>query len=273
MYLLNKNQYYKALNVLKTVSANHLFARSVVEQHVSGKVYADHPANPSAFYVVHPYGMALLFGDSDNQEFHRTLTDYMLNKNGERDKTEWMQAYPGNWNVLINRLIGSILVPPESNNRSDTIEVHTRANFRFNRDKYNSLKKNLNRTGLHVIRLDKELFEKMDGVVVPKNFWDNAVDFFERGIGFTAVMDNKPACTAYSAYIFDGQLELGIETIPEFRGKGYALITCSALIDYCVENDFEPIWSCRLENTPSYLLAQKLGFEPTITLPYYRLPV
>lgn len=33
----------------------------------------------------------------------------------------------------------------------------------------------------------------------------------------------------------------------------------------------EPIWSCRLENTGSYKLAQKIGFLPTAEIPYYRL--
>lgn len=273
MHLLDKNQYYKALNELKSVNANHLFARSVAEQHVSGKVYADDPENPAAFYVVHPYGMSLLFGNAGNHVFHKPLIDYMLNINGERTKTEWMQAYPRTWNDLITRLTGHSLVSPQSHARQGTIEVHTRANFRFKRDKYYAIKKNPGRSDLQIVRTGNDLFEKMEGMVVPKNFWDTAADFLERGIGFTALENNKPACTAYSAYIFDGQLELGIETVPEFRGKGYALSTCSALIDYCIKNNFEPVWSCRLENTASYLLAQKLGFEPTITLPYYCLPV
>jgi hypothetical protein len=33
----------------------------------------------------------------------------------------------------------------------------------------------------------------------------------------------------------------------------------------------EPVWACRLENDGSYKLAQKLGFEPVLEIPYYRL--
>lgn len=70
----------------------------------------------------------------------------------------------------------------------------------------------------------------------------------------------------------DNQLEFGIETVDGFRGKGFAFHTASSLIDYCLENNYEPVWACRLENTGSYKLAEKLGFEPTVTLPYYKLP-
>ena len=82
---------------------------------------------------------------------------------------------------------------------------------------------------------------------------------------------DEVACTAFSAFVIDQQLEIGIETADNYRGKGYAIGTCCALIDYCLENDYEPVWGCKLHNTPSYLLAQKLGFVPTIYWPFYRL--
>jgi RimJ/RimL family protein N-acetyltransferase len=69
----------------------------------------------------------------------------------------------------------------------------------------------------------------------------------------------------------DNMLELGMETVPKFRGKGFAQHTCSQLIDYCLDNDYEPIWACRLENIGSVRLAEKLGFKSTIQIPYYRL--
>lgn len=272
MYLLDKNQYHKALKALLSVSVNHLFARSVVEKHVSGIIYADDPLNPSAFHVVHPYGMSLLFGNTENAEFIRKLIDYMQNKNKERFKTEWMQAYPGKWNDIINEIIGDFLTAPDSKPEPGKIEVHTRANFRFSKGKYNLIRQKI-QNGHLPVRMDRDLYEKMNGTVVPKNFWNNAEDFCKNGVGFTIVINNKPVCTAYSAYILDRQLELGIETTAECRGKGYALNACMALIDYCIENNYEPVWSCRLENTASYELARKLGFEPNLTLPYYRLPV
>jgi RimJ/RimL family protein N-acetyltransferase len=72
--------------------------------------------------------------------------------------------------------------------------------------------------------------------------------------------------------VHDNYLELGIETVEAYRGKGLAQSVCSALIDYCLQNNYEPVWSCRFENTASYRLAQKLGFEPVSTRTYYKLP-
>ena len=111
----------------------------------------------------------------------------------------------------------------------------------------------------------------MQGSVTPRYFWESEDDFIENGVGFSLFEQGALAATAFSSFVHDDQLELGIETLPAFRGKGYASTVCAALLDYCIENEFEPIWSCRLENIGSYQLAQKIGFVPTIEVPYYRL--
>jgi RimJ/RimL family protein N-acetyltransferase len=107
--------------------------------------------------------------------------------------------------------------------------------------------------------------------VVPKYFWKDAEHFYKSGKGFSLIYENRVASTAYSSFIHDNLLELGIETIESYRGKGFAVLTCSSLIDYCLNNNYEPVWACRLENVGSYNLAQKLGFEPTLYIPFYRL--
>jgi RimJ/RimL family protein N-acetyltransferase len=59
----------------------------------------------------------------------------------------------------------------------------------------------------------------------------------------------------------------------KYRGRGFAYHACAALIEYCIRKGLMPVWSCRYENTASYRLAQRLGFVPTLYLPYYRLAV
>mgnify|MGYP000940173832 FL=1 len=109
--------------------------------------------------------------------------------------------------------------------------------------------------------------------MIPRFFWNSPELFKKVGAGFTLYYNGEPASTAFSAYVENNKLEIGIETIEKFKGKGFALLVCSALIDYSIDRGLEPEWSCRLENTGSYRLAQKLGFVPQLYIPYYRLPV
>lgn len=276
MILLDKDLYYKTAESLRHVAVNCLFAHSVTEKHVTGSVFVDHAETPLTFYVVHPYGMSLLFGSPDNEHFNLALLDYLLNTSGIRSKVEWLQAYPDTWNSEIAFLLGEKLIRftnESDNDAAGKVVQNTRVNFSFSRGKYFKLRNSLGKCQHHIVPTSRELFEEMQGTVVPQYFWNSADDFCKNGIGFSMIIGDKPVSTAYSAYILDDQLELGIETSAEYRGKGFAFHTCTALIDYCIEHDYEPVWSCRLENTGSFKLAQKLGFEPIRTLPYYRLPL
>jgi len=275
MILLPKTYYGNVSEPLKDVKVNHLFARAVVEKKVRGSLFVDDPEDPSVFYVVHPYGMSLLFGARDSEGFNNKLKDYLLNTNRERNGAEWLQAYPGDWNTKISELLDHRLIKAgiTGNPAIGMVEENTRVNFRFNRSKYLVFRRNIKNCAYAIVHTSHELYGEMKGSVVPQYFWDSADDFCRYGVGFTLLVKEKPVSTAYSAYISGNQLEMGIETMEAFRGKGFALHTCSSLIDYCLENNYEPVWSCRMENAGSFKLAHKLGFEPTVTLPYYRLPV
>lgn len=274
MILLERKNYYKAIEPFNSVTINNLFARSVIEKRVSGSIYVDNENNPKTFYVVHPYGMSLLFGDCNNKEFNSDFRDYSLNIDRTRNKHIWLQVFPDKWNVILKDLFKYSIIKSADNleNIEDNIiELNTRVNFQFNLNNYLEFKKNNIKKDLKIVRADRNTFAGMKGSVVPSNFWETVDDFYENGIGFSLFHENKLATTAYSAFIHDNKLELGMETIEEYRGKGFAQYTCSALIDYCLENNYEPIWACRLENVGSYKLAIKLGFEPTERLHYYRL--
>jgi GNAT superfamily N-acetyltransferase len=271
---LEKEQYHKLSDPFKTVTINNLFARSVIEHKVTGKVFVDHLDNPKTFYVVHPYGMTLLFGECNNVAFNKSFREYALNIDDVRDKHEWMQAFPANWDIVLIELFKDCLIKSADNTlkrETGIIELNTRVNFKFARDKYPNFKRIVRDPDIKIVRTDKQIFRDMKGTVVPFYFWDSEEDFLKNGVGFSLFHKNKLASTAYTSYIHGDQLELGIETVSEFRGRGFAEHTCSALIDYCIENNYEPVWSCRLENIGSYKVAQKIGFIPSAEIPYYRL--
>lgn len=273
MIQLETDKYHLLKEPIKSVKINTLFARFVIEKKVSGKIYVDNLNNPKTFYVIHPYGMSLLFGESNNNSFNQQFVDYCLNKNGNRNSFEWMQAYPNSWDVVLSELFKDKLIASSKagDASKEFIELNTRVNFKFNLEEYLDFKQKNIKSTPEIRRTNTESFREMKGTVIPANFWNNADDFCKNGVGFSLYYNGKLATTAYSAFIFENELELGMETHPEFRGKGFAQYACSALIDYCIANKFEPIWACKLENTASYQLAQKLGFRPQITLPYYRL--
>jgi hypothetical protein len=79
MRILPRDRYSIAEEQIKKVQINNLLARSVIEKHVTGSIFVDNILDPHTFYVVHPYGMSLLFGDHTNKEFNNQFKSYALN--------------------------------------------------------------------------------------------------------------------------------------------------------------------------------------------------
>lgn len=272
MKLLSENNFHQLLAPLQQVAINSFFARSVVEQKVRGTIYVDDIENAKTFYVLHPYGMSLLFGEPDNSEFNTRFKEYALNIHRVRDRHEWMQAGSGDWDKVLSDLFADRLITSADNTmkqQAGIIELNTRVNFKFHRERF--LMPTVADLDVKIVRTDKQIFHDMKGSVVPSYFWNSEDDFLENGVGFSLLYQGKLASTAYASFIHGDCLELGIETVEGFRGNGFAELTCAALIDYCLANNFEPIWACRLENIGSYKLAQKVGFLPSLEIPYYRL--
>ena len=259
---------------IKEVQINNLFARSVIEKHVTGKIYVDNINKPNTVYTIHPYGISLLFGDYKNVDFNNQFKSYALNIDNSRNEHEWMQTYPREWDNVLQDLFSNLIIKSSENTENKTtgvIELNTRVNFNFNKDKYLQIEKIALSSSEMIVETDNLHFEQMPGSVIPLKFWNSAKDFKQKGKGFTLLHNGEIASTAYSAFVHEDKLEIGIETVEKYRDSGFAELTCCKLIDYCLERELIPVWSCRFENTASYKLAQKLGFEPTLMIPFYRL--
>ena len=94
MILLDKKEYWKVSAPLGKVPINTFFALAVVEKQLTGTIYVDNIDHPETFYIIHPYGMSLLFGKTDNDMVNSFLPGRFLNKNKVRNKHEWLQVFP-----------------------------------------------------------------------------------------------------------------------------------------------------------------------------------
>jgi hypothetical protein len=260
MKLLKKSDYNKLESLLKNSKINTLFARSVVEGKVDGEIFTASVSNPKTFYIKHPYGMSLLCGVIIDNHFLQEFEEYICSE--QRVGKDLMQVYPN----LLNHKLKEFFSKPHID---IIIDKSQRINFKFSKQNYSKLRAELNLDELDIRLVDDVIFNQMSGVVVPLKFWDNSETFIKNGIGFSLSEEGELACTAFSAFIFEHELELGMETIEKFRGEGMAVKTCAKLIDYCLDNNYEPIWACKFDNIGSLKLALKLGFEVDKELPYY----
>lgn len=248
---------------LARVDANVGFARAVVEGMVDGQFHTWRSSQGSAHHVVHPYGMSLIWGDGVDREFDELIAH--LRQGRYRTRDEWLQIDPRWADLPWER---------ELTNSAETLEpatVHQRINFEFDPDAFAAVHRQLAvPADWSVVRADESDFAR-PGSVVPAEFWRNAADFLAYGGGWRAESNGVRGALAFTSFRFGDELEIGIETHPDARGKGLATGVAARMIEDLLEHGISPVWSCRESNLASVRLASKLGFRPVRRLPYYGL--
>jgi len=249
------------LETVMKIPFNMLIARSVISDHVDGKVFVDCCEDPKSFYIVHPYGMTYLCGRSDNGEFNAGLSDYFAGKSHTRKRAGWLQAFPRDWDIYMSRLV-----------EEGVATLHSRLNFKFDAGEFNAKYARADASQYDIIPTPTDMLFNISGSVIPKEYWKTPQQAADLAKAFTVMVEGKPVSTAFTSARHDDKLEIGIETLPDYQGKGLAYLACAKLIKYCLDQKLEPVWSCRLENTGSVNLAKKLGFIETLRMPYYHIP-
>lgn len=89
--------------------------------------------------------------------------------------------------------------------------------------------------------------------------FDGPGDFVRRGLGVAALWEGVPVAGASSYIIYEGGIEIEIDTRPDHRRRGLAAVCGAALILMCLERGLYPSWdACDLR---SVALAEKLGYR------------
>ena len=264
MHEIQPPLFFKVKKLIEHVEFNSLFAQSVIENHVTGRVFVDDVSDPKTSYIRHPYGMSLLVGCHTDNAFIEWLSDYISGHIVRNGSDDWMQVFPYEWNRVIEK--------ETKKRRIDRhIEKCTRVNFSFCPRRYERSRTQFDLDGQKIETMNRSQFMKFKGTVTPSLFWDSFDDFDRAGIAYSVIANGDIASIAFASFVHGDKLEFGIETAPEYRQKGYAIKACNRLIEHCLSNNLEPIWACKLENTNSYTLARRLGFDERARYPYYGL--
>lgn len=87
----------------------------------------------------------------------------------------------------------------------------------------------------------------------------NGADFAGRGIGTVVLWEGRPVAGAASYAVCEGEIEIEIDTAPQFRRRGLAAVCGARLILNCLDRGLYPCWDAH--DRRSLALAEKLGYR------------
>jgi GNAT superfamily N-acetyltransferase len=89
--------------------------------------------------------------------------------------------------------------------------------------------------------------------------FNGSADFVARGLGVAVLYRGRPVAGASSYLIYDGGIEIEIDTKPDFRRRGLATACGARLILECLRRGLYPSWDAY--DLRSLALAEKLGYR------------
>ena len=102
-----------------------------------------------------------------------------------------------------------------------------------------------------------------------RSMWPSMERFVKFGFGFSLATKRRIVSWCTAEYVSRRKCGTGIETIPEYQNRGFATITASAFVEYCIQKGIRPHWECNLDNLASRRVAEKVGFVKELEYPVH----
>lgn len=261
MYKLNEQDYYKIENLVLETNYDIIWINSILNQRQKGIIYVDNLNNPKTAIIWHKCKNAIILGKFNLDIFENLKL--LLNKSYLNNQNDFaLSVIDKAWESHIDDFIA---------NSNTIIHKYKRYKFKLNYEKYFKFKESINTNfeNTNIIKINTNIYNKINFKYMPDLYWNSKNDFLKNGFGFCIYFDKNYVSIAFSGFLEDHKCDIGVETLNNYKGKNYATLVSTKLIDYCIQNSIEPIWSCRSDNIASIKLANKLGFEYKKDFAYY----
>lgn len=257
MNLVDLSQYDRVRPLFEGLRHN-LVVDSVLDGHTPGWVYADDVEAPRTAWVWNRMDAMLVAGDAADNEAATALSavirDLAVPDARLRGIDELSLFYDGaEWEAQAR----AIVCPWKP-------EMAWRRVHRFDRpsvDWRNSVP-----PGAQILPIDEGLLgdERLENVRAVQgwvlSFWPSYADFVATGFGYALEVGERIASWCLTVYASGDRRELGLATVPEQRGHGFATLAAAATVDHAVSHGITPEWHCWDDNLPSIRVAEKVGF-------------
>ena len=258
MIELNSPQNMSIKHFLPDIQCDSVYAYSIIESRQRGRVFVDDVNNPQTVLLWHYNSFAFVSGRTDNNEFNHSLKKLLSGDYEENQRRFVLLVNDKKWNDLAQSLIVG---------QSNT-QIKERLRFRFDKKAFCDI--NICVPGGYTLRkLDKEIIGKLQGWIIPAYSWHSSEAFLAGGIGYCLMDGENIACNSFSSAIGNRILDIGVETMVEYRMRGLAVSTAGTMVKYSLNNGFLPNWGCNSDNTGSVKVAEHLGFKILDSHPMY----
>lgn len=254
MYLVTRENYKRAAEFSQSMQIDKVYPLSITDGFQSGEIFTNDIEHPACYLYWHYCGFAFLAGEYD-EEFIDEIK-HKIRKPSEGHSGR-LALETGNDRALEQMLL-----------KDSVIEKHEQYLFEFT----NPVEQNAPlEAGIELLAIGQNQYEKLSGHIVPAFSWESKEQFLNHGFGYCLLHHEKFIACAFSAGISNDYVDIGVETVEEYRGKGYGKIVVSKMIEEILRRGKTLVWQCHVNNAASKKLAISQGFKVRGVHPLYKI--
>ncbi len=129
----------------------------------------------------------------------------------------------------------------------------------------NALSRSLD--GLELRDVDASSFERCLWRDEMLGFCGSTEAFLRYGFAILLCRDGEVLAEGYAPLLGRRTMEIGVMTVEQHRGNGYATLVAAHVTDRCIQRGLSVAWSCETDNPASAAIARRLGFRGERTYP------
>jgi GNAT superfamily N-acetyltransferase len=238
---------------------------AVIDGNFPGRVFVDNHESPKAALVWALSRWAYVGGDGGHRAFTRALTDLVRDTiipcSLEMEQ-RWFELYTPNSEEWTKVAEGS-LAPFKPHEHYESVYVLDKLGFM--------------RSRTSPVAPEGSYIETAEIPILSERARRSAVVAAEfkakTAFGFRLMRSGEMLALCRSNGFSSGrEFMIDVITVNESeRGRGYATIASTALIDFCLEEGYVPLWETTEDNVPSQKLARRLGFVEDESYPVYAI--
>ncbi|MCC5895556.1 MAG: GNAT family N-acetyltransferase [Alkalibacterium sp.] len=262
IYELSEPDFFKCKRLLNP--EGQVEVKAIISGPNQGRVFVDDLSNPKTGLVWLGNNDGFFFiGDEDNGEFNDYINDFIdtvIKADAQKVDLNWFEGMgnhsgwdrtlddlfkhrkTSSWKQIVYSLKDKHDLPARPQLIPKTYQLKDiTPDLYFNND--------------YAIHNISYLQSKID------TFWSSPSDFFENGLGYCIVGDNKVVSLCFSSFVYKNTHCIDIETLSSHQNKQLAQFAAYAFVQRCLYENLLPYWDCMESNTVSQKVAEKIGLS------------
>lgn len=259
---LSKAEYTRVLPLIEEAQPDYfdVIARAVIAGNSPGTVWVDDAAQPQSMLIRDKQYCYYLAGNADNTAFNAGLRNLLT----EQIAPEALASGTGIFKLFYSS--SGWESKAKSIFEAASLTRRERSLFTLHSPKLPDRRANLP-PFVTVRPIDAELLGSTDLGNLQQvtneihSTWASLDDFLSIGFGYCLLIGEQIACWCTAEYVEGATTGVGIETVEEHWGRGFATLAAAAFVEHCVARGITPYWDAWKSNLASHAVAENVGFK------------